>query len=72
MNYFSRYLLAAALLLAAACGLWPAFAQAQIVFRNSSSAVGPAAGAIAFRAATSATGGNITFRAATNAFLPIR
>ena len=39
-------------------------AQSQVVFRSSSSAAAPAAGAIAYRAATSGVSGGITFRAA--------
>ena len=48
----------------------PAAAQAQITFRGSSSAIGPGAGTITFRLATSAISGNILFRAASTSGTP--
>src|SRR3990172_7416901 len=50
--------------------LLPHAVDAQIIFHGASSAAGPGAGTITFRAATSAVSGNIVFRAATNSGTP--
>ncbi|HLF22332.1 MAG TPA: DUF6701 domain-containing protein [Burkholderiales bacterium] len=50
--------------------LLPHAVDAQIIFHGASSAAGPGAGTITFRAATSAVSGNIVFRAASNSGTP--